>query len=337
MQQGEYLMENKTILDVHDLSVNFYSNQRCNKALRGVSFSLKRGHILSIVGESGCGKSVTANAIMRLLPDLSRIEGGTIAYYGRDRPIEIEKLKKNGKEMRSLRGKDISMIFQDPMTALNPVFTVGYQLGEMLETHQDISKRQQREQVISLLQDMRVPEARQRVNEYPHQYSGGMRQRAMIGMAMACHPRILIADEPTTALDVTIQAQIFDLMLALKRENDMAILLITHDMGVVSELADDVAVMYMGNIVEQGTAGQVIGSPAHPYTKALLKSIPILGRGKRQKLEPIRGTTPNPYQRPEGCQFAPRCDFAGSRCMHEMPEETIVEDGHMVRCFRARR
>jgi peptide/nickel transport system ATP-binding protein len=329
-------VDNDIILDVHDLSVNFYSNRRCNKALRGVSFPLRKGRILSIVGESGCGKSVTANAIMRLLPDLSRIESGTITYYGKDKPVEIEKLKKNGREMRNLRGEEIAMIFQDPMTALNPVFTIGFQLDEMISTHNNMPKNQRREAAISLLQSMKVPEARLRVDEYPYQYSGGMRQRAMIGMAMACHPQILIADEPTTALDVTIQAQIFELMLALKQENDMAILLITHDMGVVTELADDVAVMYMGNIVELGTAKQVLGSPMHPYTKALLKSIPVLGRGKQQKLEPIRGTTPNPYARPSGCQFAPRCDCTEPCCMHNMPGETIDKTGHMVRCFGAR-
>jgi len=326
--------EKDKILEVKDINVNFYTNNRCNKALRGVSFSLYKGRILCIVGESGCGKSVTANTIMRLLPDLSRIEKGTITYYGREKPIEITKLDKNSKTMKKLRGEDIAMIFQDPMTALNPVFTVGFQINEMLLAHNDMSKKDATKKSISLLKDMGVPAPVQRVNEYPHQYSGGMRQRAMIAMAMSCEPKILIADEPTTALDVTIQAQIFELMLDLRRRKQMSILMITHDMGVVAELADDVVVMYMGNIVESGTALEVLGSPKHPYTKALLDSIPVLGRGKNQKLEPIKGTTPNPYKRPKGCQFAPRCLFARPECSLSMPDEVITEGTHMVRCFR---
>ncbi len=324
---------NDTILEVKDLCVNFYTNQRCNKALRNISFSMKRGKTLCIVGESGCGKSVTANSIMQLLPELSRIESGSITYHGEGQSIRIDSLKRNGRKMRRLRGQEIAMIFQDPMTALNPVFSVGFQIDEMLQSHLPLSRKEATERSIQLLKEMGVPLPEQRVHEYPHQYSGGMRQRAMIAMAMACAPKILIADEPTTALDVTIQAQIFELMLDLKHEKQMAILLITHDMGVVAEMADDVAVMYMGNIVESGSAEQVMASPAHPYTKALLESIPVLGKGKNQKLEPIRGTTPDPYDRPKGCQFAPRCDYATDGCAVQMPSETIVEDGHMVRCF----
>ena len=326
-------MSDKTILEVKDLAINFYSNERCNRVLRGVSFSLKRGRILCFVGESGCGKSVTASSIMRLLPDLARIENGSITYYGDDHPIELQKLKKNGKEMRALRGKEMAMIFQDPMTALNPVFSIGYQINEMLMSHSALHEKESTEKAISLLRDMGVPAPEQRISEYPHQYSGGMRQRAMIAMAIACKPKILIADEPTTALDVTIQAQIFELLLKLKEEKNMAMLLITHDMGVVAELADDVAVMYMGNIVESGTAFQVLGAPQHPYTKAMLDSIPILGRGKRQNLEPIRGTTPDPFSSHKGCEFAPRCDFACERCQKEIPPEIFVEPGHMIRCF----
>lgn len=326
-------MKTDTILEVKDLHVNFYTNQRCNKVLRGVSFSLKKGKTLCIVGESGCGKSVTANAIMRLLPSLSRIESGSIRYRDKEKWIDIEKLKKNGPDMRKLRGEDIAMIFQDPMTALNPVFTVGFQINEMIQNHTDLNSREVTEKSISLLSDMGVPLPKQRVHEYPHQFSGGMRQRAMIAMAMSCSPKVLIADEPTTALDVTIQAQIFDLMLALKTQKQMAMLLITHDMGVVAEMADEVAVMYMGNIVESGAAEQVLTTSRHPYTIGLLESIPILGKGKDQTLEPIRGTTPDPFNRPKGCQFAPRCNFATERCQQEMPGETILSDGHMVRCF----
>ncbi len=332
-------MKQDTIVEVKDLCVNFYTNQRCNKALREVSFSIRKARTLCIVGESGCGKSVTANSIMQLLPDLGRIESGTITYHGEDETVHIEKLPRNGRKMRSLRGEHIAMIFQDPMTALNPVFSVGYQIEEMIREHLKLSHSRSSELAVKLLKDMGVPLPEQRVREYPHQYSGGMRQRAMIAMAMACAPKVLIADEPTTALDVTIQAQIFELMLALKEEKQMAILLITHDMGVVAELADDVAVMYMGNIVESGTAEQVMSSPSHPYTRALLDSIPVLGRGKAQNLEPIRGTTPDPYNRPAGCQFEPRCDYATELCRHQMPPEEFVnasdseEKPHMVRCF----
>ncbi|MFV0379464.1 MAG: ABC transporter ATP-binding protein [Anaerorhabdus sp.] len=322
----------KTILSVKNLQTFFYTNQRCNKALNGVSFQVKKGRTLCIVGESGCGKSVTASSVMQLLPKLSRIENGEIIYHHEDGDIHIETLKKNGKEMRSLRGKDIAMIFQDPMTNLNPVLTVGYQIAENILAHEKISKKEARKRVLDLLNKMGIPYPEKRIDEYPHQFSGGMRQRVMIAMAMACSPKILIADEPTTALDVTIQAQIFELMNELKNNNDTAILLITHDMGVVSELADDVAVMYMGNIIESGDVKTILKNPAHPYTSALLKSIPILGKGQNQDLRPIRGSTPDPFARPYGCQFARRCDFASDKCK-EMPEEMQISENHMVRCW----
>ena len=329
-------MSENTLLKVRDLEVNFYNNERCNKVLRGVSFNLEKGKIMCIVGESGCGKSVTANAIMGLLPDLSRIEKGEIHFYDEGKDIRIDKLKRKGKEMREIRGNGISMIFQDPMTALNPVFTVGYQINESLLYHKMAkNKTEAKEQSIRLLKDMGIPLPEKRVDEYPYQFSGGMCQRAMIAMAMSCQPKVLIADEPTTALDVTIQAQIFELMLKLKNEKDAAILLITHDMGVVAELADNVAVMYMGNIVESGDAEAVLTRSAHPYTKALIQSIPVLGRGKKQDLQPIKGSTPDPYNRPKGCQFAPRCEFATEQCKEEMPPEMQLEPGHYCRCFHS--
>ena len=329
-------MSENTLLKVRDLEVNFYNNERCNKVLRGVSFNLEKGKIMCIVGESGCGKSVTANAIMGLLPDLSRIEKGEIHFYDEGKDIRIDKLKRKGKEMREIRGSGISMIFQDPMTALNPVFTVGYQINESLLYHKMAkNKTEAKEQSIRLLKDMGIPLPEKRVDEYPYQFSGGMCQRAMIAMAMSCQPKVLIADEPTTALDVTIQAQIFELMLKLKNEKDAAILLITHDMGVVAELADNVAVMYMGNIVESGDAEAVLTRSAHPYTKALIQSIPVLGRGKKQDLQPIKGSTPDPYNRPKGCQFAPRCEFATEQCKEEMPPEVQLESGHYCRCFHS--
>lgn len=327
-------MNDDVVVRVQDLHVNFYTNQRCNKALRGVSFDLRKGRTLCVVGESGCGKSVTANSLMGLLPELSRIESGSITYYGGDRAVRIDQLDRTGKDFQQLRGEELAMIFQDPMTALNPVFTVGYQINETLLQHKKAkNKKEATAQSVELLKSMGISLPEQRVNEYPHQFSGGMRQRAMIAMAMACEPKVLIADEPTTALDVTIQAQIFELMLELKHSKSMAIMLITHDMGVVAELADDVAVMYMGNIVEAGRAEDVLSNPAHPYTRALIASIPVLGRGHNQDLQPIRGSTPDPFNRPKGCQFCPRCDFASSECEAGMPAETEIVQGHMCRCF----
>lgn len=325
---------NDVVLRVKDLHLSFYTNKRCNKVLRGISFDIKKGKTLCIVGESGCGKSVTANAILRLLPDLSRIEGGSICYYKDGEEIRLDTLEKNGKQMRALRGKDIAIIFQDPMTALNPVYTVGKQIREMIREHKKgLSKKQLKKESIEDLADMGIPAAELRDGEYPHQFSGGMRQRAMIAMGMSCEPKILLADEPTTALDVTISAQIFELMNNLKKEHGTAIMMITHNMGVVAEMADDVAVMYMGNIVEYGTVEEIFKAPKHPYTKALLQSIPVLGKGKNQVLEPIRGVTPDPFNRPKGCQFCPRCDYATEQCQTQMPNEVWLNPNHYTRCF----
>ena len=326
-------MSGESVISVKNIKTYFYSENRCNRAVNGVSFEVKRGRTLCVVGESGCGKSVTASSIMQLLPRLARIEEGEIIYHSEEKgDIEIQKLKRNGKEMRELRGKDIAMIFQDPMTALNPVFKVGDQIAENIMQHEKVSKKEAKARALELLTQMGIPEPEKRINQYPHEFSGGMRQRAVIALAMSCNPKVLLADEPTTALDVTIQAQIFELMDMLKREHNTAIMLITHDMGVVSELADDVLVMYMGNVIESGTAREVLKNPKHPYTKALLASIPVLGRGKDQELNPIRGMTPNPYNRPKGCQFEPRCDFACDKCKECMPDETMLEGTHMVRC-----
>jgi len=325
-------MSSDAALTVRDLKTYFYNNNRCNKAVNGVSFAIRRGKTLCIVGESGCGKSVTASSIMQLLPELSRIEEGNIVYHAKTGDVHIEQLERNGEQMRSLRGAEIAMIFQDPMTALNPAYTIGFQIGEALKYHTDMSTSEIRGRSIDLLRDMGISLPEQRIDEYPHQYSGGMRQRAMIAMAMACNPNILIADEPTTALDVTIQAQIFELMEHLKTEYKTAIMLITHDMGVVAELADEVAVMYMGNIVEAGTVDDVLRRPQHPYTQALLDSIPVLGRGKQQKINAIVGTTPDAYDRPVGCQFSPRCEKATEAC-DVMPLDTSVTNTHTVRCW----
>jgi oligopeptide/dipeptide ABC transporter ATP-binding protein len=326
---------NDIALSVRDLKTFFYTNRRCNKAVNGVSFDIRRGKTLCIVGESGCGKSVTAAAIMQLLPRLSRIEEGSIVYHAERGDIHIDRLERNGREMRAIRGAEISMIFQDPMTALNPVFTIGFQIMENLRYHTALRGRRLKDKAIDLLRSMGMPLPEKRVDQYPHQFSGGMRQRAMIGMAMACNPKILIADEPTTALDVTIQAQIFELMQRLKDEHGTAILLITHDMGVVAELADDVAVMYMGNIVEAGTVEEVLRHPVHPYTRALLASMPVLGRGKQQSIQAIPGSTPDPFDRPKGCQFAPRCPHRTAAC-EAMPEETFLTPTHRTMCWRYR-
>ncbi len=326
-------MAGNIAVSVKGLKTFFYTNRRCNKAINGVSFDIKKGKTLGVVGESGCGKSVTASTIMQLLPRLSRIEEGSVTYYSDRGEIRIDQLDRDGAEMRRIRGSEIAMIFQDPMTALNPVYTIGYQIEECLKYHSDFDAKARRERVVGLLEDMGIPLPEQRADEFPHQFSGGMRQRAMIAMAMSCNPRVLIADEPTTALDVTIQAQIFTLMNKLKAEHDTAIMLITHDMGVIAELADEVAVMYMGNIVEAGTVDDVLRRPKHPYTRALLDSIPVLGRGKKQDIKSIRGATPDPYDRPIGCQFAPRCDFASDAC-NAMPAEEMISDTHRVMCWR---
>jgi oligopeptide/dipeptide ABC transporter ATP-binding protein len=320
-------------LSVRNLKTYFYAGRRCNKAVNGVSFDIRKGKTLCVVGESGCGKSVTAAAIMQLLPTLSRIEDGTITYHSERGDIHIEQLERNGSKMRGIRGAEISMIFQDPMTALNPVFTIGFQIAENLRYHTALRGRQLRDKVIDLLRTMGIPLPERRVDQYPHQFSGGMRQRGMIAMAMACNPKILIADEPTTALDVTIQAQIFELMGQLKRDHGTAIMLITHDMGVVAELADDVAVMYMGNIVEAGTVEEVLRHPVHPYTKALLASMPVLGRGRNQIIEAIPGSTPDPFDRPKGCQFSPRCPYRIAAC-EQMPAETHTSPSHRMMCWR---
>jgi oligopeptide/dipeptide ABC transporter ATP-binding protein len=320
------------ILTVKDLRTYFYSNQRCNKVLNGLSFEIQKGHTLCVVGESGCGKSVTAQSIMRLLPPLARIESGEIMFRGQGEAINLTQLEPDCKKMRDLRGDRIAMIFQDPMAALNPVYTIGYQICENIRRHTGLSKKEASVKCVKLLSDMGIPSAKDRAKDYPHQFSGGMRQRAMIAMAMSCEPNLLIADEPTTALDVTVQAQIFALMRKLKQENETSVMLITHDMGVVAEMADDVMVMYMGYIVESGTAREVLKTPMHPYTKALLDSIPVAGRGKKQNIQPIRGVTPNPYERPLGCQFQPRCDFAIPVCNSCIPPLLDCGGTHKVRC-----
>jgi oligopeptide/dipeptide ABC transporter ATP-binding protein len=294
----------------------------------GVSLSVRPGRTLGIVGESGCGKSVLSLSVMRLVPRPGRIAGGAIRFDGRDLLALPEA------EMRALRGGSIGMIFQEPMTSLNPVHTVGRQIVEAVRAHRDLSPKAAKELAIESLRRVRIPAPERRFEEYPHQLSGGMRQRVMIAMALACAPRLLIADEPTTALDVTIQAQILDLLRALQEETGMAIILITHDLGVVAEMADEVAVMYGGRVVETGPVQAVFGDAQHPYTLGLFGSVPRLD-GESQTLLAIEGTVPPPFALPRGCRFHPRCGFATERCRVEMPELRSLGPGHVVACWQA--
>ena len=321
-----------TALTVRDLKTYFYTDGRCNKAVNGISFDIQKGKTLCIVGESGCGKSVTARAIMQLLPTLSRIESGEIVYHADQGDIRIDRLGRNSKEMRDLRGSEIAMIFQDPMTALNPVYSIGYQIRENLQYHTDLLRSERRARTAELLRDMGIPLPDMRADEFPHQFSGGMRQRAMIAMAMACNPKILIADEPTTALDVTIQAQIFELMETLKREHGTAIMLITHDMGVVAELADDVAVMYMGNIVEAGTVDDVLRRPE----TSLHQGAARLDPGPRPRTKAGDQGDPRRHARslrsPKRLPIRPPLRFRHGS-MRTMPDEEGISETHRVRCW----
>jgi len=328
------------LLEISGLSTIFPTEDGIVRAVSDVSFSISRGQTLGLVGESGCGKSVTGLSILQLVPRPGVIEHGQILYYwdGDKNPIDISKLPARGELMRSIRGNEIAMIFQEPMTSLNPVYTIGNQIVEAIVLHQRISKKEAREQAVEMLARVGIPGPRQRVNEYPHQLSGGMRQRAMIAMALCCHPAMLIADEPTTALDVTIQAQVLDLMRELQQEMAMAILMITHDLGVIADLVDEVVVMYAGRVVEWGSLDAIFYEPLHPYTRGLLASIPVLGksprtRGSGERLRSIAGTVPHPLALPKGCAFRPRCKERMPICL-DMPELKEVQTGHTVRCWQ---
>jgi peptide/nickel transport system ATP-binding protein/oligopeptide transport system ATP-binding protein len=301
-------------LRVEGLRTFFRTPRGLLRAVDGVSFELAPGATLGLVGESGSGKSVTALSVMRLVDRPGRVEPGShIAFEGRD----LAQLSEN--EMSRIRGNDISMIFQEPMTSLNPVFTVGDQIAEAVTLHEGLGKRDAIARAVEMMRLVGIPSAEKRVHDYPHQLSGGMRQRVMIAMALSCNPKLLIADEPTTALDVTVQAQILELMKDLRERLGMSILLITHDLGVVAEMVDEVAVMYAGRIVERGPVAEVFAEPQHPYTEALLRSIPLLGMRYTQPLEAIRGMVPSPHDWPDGCRFAPRCDYAFDRCRTDDP------------------
>ncbi len=333
-------MQANTLLQVQDLRVHFPLREGVVRAVEGVDFEIKQGSTVGLVGESGCGKSVTAFSILQIIGKPGKIVGGKIllnrSVEGSSQikdVVDLAALDPRGKEMRSIRGKDIAMIFQEPMTSLSMMHTVGFQIMEAIELHQPMPKKEARERVIEILGRVGIPKPAQRVDAYPFELSGGMRQRAMIAMALVCSPRLLIADEPTTALDVTMQAQIMELILELQRDMGMSVMLITHDLGVIAETCDNVLVMYLGEVVENANVKSLFADPKHPYTSALMRSIPRLGHGKNWEVEPIEGMVPDPYNRPKGCPFHPRCvSFIPDLCDRVHPEMITLSDGRGVRC-----
>ncbi|MDO3678159.1 ABC transporter ATP-binding protein [Paenibacillus ehimensis] len=319
----------KNILEVRDLRVSFRTYAGEVQAVRGVSFDLKKGEVLAIVGESGCGKSVTAQTIMRLIPTPpSMIKSGSIKFDGK---TEITKI--SNKEMEKIRGSEMGMIFQDPMTSLNPTMTIGKQIAEGLIKHQGLSASEARKRAVDILRMVGISNPEGRISQYPHEFSGGMRQRVMIAIALACNPKLLIADEPTTALDVTIQAQIIELMKKLSEQTHASIIVITHDLGVVAEMAQRVIVMYAGKVVEQGTVDELFYDSKHPYTWGLLRSVPRLDQDKDGELVPIPGTPPDLFAPPKGCAFAARCPYAMKACLEVDPEHTKLSETHSAACW----
>jgi oligopeptide/dipeptide ABC transporter ATP-binding protein len=317
------------LLEVRNLQTHFPTRAGLVKAVNDVSFHIDEGELVGLVGESGCGKSITALSVMRLIAPPGKILGGEVLFKGENL------LQFSDDKMRELRGNDIAMIFQDPMTSLNPVYTVGEQIAEALRLHRKLNKKDAWDEAIEAMKEVSIPDPSRRVNDYPHQLSGGMRQRVMIAMALACNPELLIADEPTTALDVTIQAQILELLDELRQTRKLAVLLITHDLGVVAEVADRVCVMYTGRIVEESGVDEIFQKPKHPYTEGLLKSVPKLrefGNEKLTRLSTIQGTVPSPTNLPTGCHFAPRCPYRFERCVHDPMPLYQLENGVEVRC-----
>lgn len=332
---------NDIILRVKDLHAHFFTESGVIRALSGVDFTVKRGEVLGIVGESGCGKSVTAQCIMNMLPSRGKIMRGDVTYYRRDQAngaqveeINIMQLNSRGRQMRAIRGNEIAMIFQEPMTSLDPVYTVGSQLLEAITLHQAVTKAEAHAVAVDALAKVHLPEPRRIFDSYPHQLSGGQRQRVMIAIALSCNPTLLIADEPTTALDVTTQAQILDLMQEIQAETNMSIIFITHDLGVVAEMCDQVAVMYLGKVVEKTDVDTAFYDPKHPYTRALLQSIPRLDAGTQGRLAVIKGSVPDPSVVPLGCPFHPRCpEFMPDLCNVRTPAMIQVDDRQAVRCL----
>jgi len=320
-------MPRQPLLSVEDLRVEFWTQRGTVHAVNGISFDIAPGETLGIVGESGCGKSVTSLALMGILPRAGRITGGTAMFGDRDL------FRLSDRELRRIRGRDIAMIFQDPMTSLNPVLTIGRQIREALEAHFDLGKGEANRRIVDLLEQVGIPSPDIRLKDYPHQFSGGMRQRAMIAMALACEPKVLIADEPTTALDVTIQAQILDLLKRLVEDRETALILITHDLGVVAGMCERVNVMYAGMFMETGSAEQLFSRPRHPYTLGLLQSVPRLDAERKTKLQPIEGSPRDMLRAPQACPFQPRCRFEVEQSSLEVPPLRELEPGHMVACF----
>ena len=324
----------KPILSVEHLRTYFELDEGTLKAVDNVSFAVQKGSTLGIIGESGSGKSVTAQSIMRIVPDPGRIESGIIDLYREEHTTDLALFKKNGDQIRSIRGKEIAMIFQEPMTSLSPVHTIGNQIMEAILLHKTRHKKEARELTVEMIGKVGIPNPGQRIDEYPHQLSGGLRQRAMIAMALSCSPALLIADEPTTALDVTIQAQILELMKQLQEQYQMGILYITHNLGVIAEIAEQVAVMYLGKIVEMSDCITIFKNPLMPYTQNLMESIPKVGKRAKQRLKAIKGTVPIPLELPPQCGFYERCGKAiNGLCNKAVPALVEVESGHQVRCF----
>jgi len=321
------------LIEVRGLKTYFYTEDGIVRAVDGVDYVIEQEETLGVVGESGCGKSVTALSIMGLVQiPPGKIEEGEILFHRDGKVMDLTKFNPKGREMRSIRGNEIAMIFQEPMTSLNPVYTIGNQIMEAIILHQKLDKKAAKQKAIDMLRAVGIPLPEQRVDEYPHQLSGGMRQRAMIAMAMSCNPSLLIADEPTTALDVTIQAQVLELMNALRAEFQASIQFITHDLGVIAGMADDVVVMYLGRIVEASNVREVFHNPKHPYTQGLMHSIPSLASIK-ERLEPIKGVVPDPFEVPPGCGFEPRCPHAMEICKTKMPDLKEVAPGHTTACW----
>ena len=327
-------MDPSVLLEVRDLRAYFFSDEGTVRAVDGVDFRIMKGETLGVVGESGCGKSVTAQSILQILPRNGRIVEGEVLLHVNGKAVDLVGLKPNGREIRNIRGKEIAMMFQEPMTCLSPVHTIGNQIEEAIRLHRGADRKEAREITVDMLRKCGIPEPERRVDAYPHQLSGGMRQRAMIAMSLSCRPRLLIADEPTTALDVTTQAQILDLLTDLQEEIHTSIMIITHNLGVVAELADHAMVMYLGKVVEFARCETIFKDPGHPYTRALLKSIPRLGSKAKEGLLSIEGSVPNPYELPSGCKFHPRCpDRIDGVCDRYEPSLTTIGAEHGVSCF----
>jgi oligopeptide/dipeptide ABC transporter ATP-binding protein len=334
--------DNDVLLEIKGLRTYFFLDEGTARAVDGVDFGIQRGQTLGVVGESGCGKSVAAQSILRIVPSPGRIVEGEILYHRLphdDRVgsgaeiVNLARLNPHGREMRNIRGYEIAMVFQEPMTALSPVHTIGNQIMEAIILHQQVSNAEAQDRAIEMLSRVRIPDPAKRIDDYPFQLSGGMRQRAMIAMALSCHPSLLIADEPTTALDVTTEARILELMRKLQAELGMAVMYITHNLGVIAEMATDVVVMYLGKVVEKADVDSVFYDPKHPYTQGLLRAIPRIGRRSRQRLEVIKGMVPHAYAVPSGCPFHPRCSqFIPDLCDRLEPESFEVRPGHSVRC-----